>query len=140
MLKEELRNSLRKRFLSKQLGDEQNIKFIKPYVLSTLLDPRFKGRYMQDEPFTEGKSMLLQELKRVSKKQLENENTGNQQGKSIFEDEPLGKKRKRTVCRRTLTLTSHLAMRKYLMRKKVAPILKKVKERHKGTLFHSQFW
>ena len=75
-LKDELRNALKKRFLSPQHEDKLNIMFDKPYVLSTLLDPRFKGRYMQHEAFAEGKMMLLEEVKRVAEEQIEQESEG----------------------------------------------------------------
>jgi len=45
MLKDELRNALKKRFLAPQHEDKLNIMFDKPYALSTLLDPRFKGTF-----------------------------------------------------------------------------------------------
>ena len=75
-LKDELRNALKKRFLAPQHEDKLNIMFDKPYVLSTLLDPRFKGRYMQHESFAEGKTMLLEEVKRVTEEQIEQESEG----------------------------------------------------------------
>ena len=53
-LKDELQNALKKRFLAPQHEDKLNIMFDKPFVLSTFLDSRFKGRYMQHESFAEG--------------------------------------------------------------------------------------
>ncbi len=69
----------------------------KPYVLSTLLDPRFKGKYMRQETFTEGKTMLLQEIKRISKEQLEQDNKeirSKIDGKDEEDGEPASKKKK----------------------------------------------
>jgi len=66
--------------------------FDKPYVLSTLLDPRFKGRYMQHESFAERKTMLLEKVKRVAKEQIEQESGGD--GRVSPENEPPAKKKK----------------------------------------------
>ena len=91
-LKDELRNALKKRFLVPQHEDKLNIMLDKPYVLSTLLDPRFKGRYMQHESFAEGKTLLLEEVKRVAEEQIEQESEGD--GRVSLENEPPAKKKK----------------------------------------------
>ena len=66
--------------------------FDKPNVLSTLLDPRFKGRYMQHESFAQGKMMPLEEVKRVAEEQIEQESEGD--GRVSLENEPPAKKKK----------------------------------------------
>ena len=91
-LKDELRNALKKRFLAPQHEDKLNIMFDKPYVLTTLLDPRFKGRYMQHESFAEGKTMLLEEVKGVTEEQIEQESEGD--GRVSLANEPPAKKKK----------------------------------------------
>ena len=76
-LKEELRKSLQKRFFSNDDG-QVNILSDKEFLMSTVLDPRFKGRYMPQNAFSSARTMLLEELKNIatvdtSKDQNENE-------------------------------------------------------------------
>ena len=93
-LKDELLKSLRKRFCSND-ENEFNILFTKVFVMSMLLDPRFKGEYMTQNAFTNGRQVLLDNLKKVSTVQIQaNDNDCTETEEDTNDEGPASKKMK----------------------------------------------
>ena len=88
-LKDELLKSLQKRFCS----NDENHLFTKVFVMSTLLDPRFKGKYMTHNAHTNGKQMLLDNLKKISIVRIQ-ANDCTETEEDTIDEGPASKKRK----------------------------------------------
>ena len=91
-LKDELLKSLQKRFCSND-ENEFNILFTKVFVMSTLLDPRFKGKYMTHNAYTNGRQMLLDNLKKISIVRIQ-ANDCTETEEDTIDEGPASKKRK----------------------------------------------
>ena len=93
-LKEELRQELKRRFFSPN-EQELDVTYSKPYVVSTLLDPRFKGKFMSVKSLSNGRVMLLEDMRKAALVQKSAEEKGDNKNNTYEENCAPGHKKKK---------------------------------------------
>ncbi|XP_065059291.1 zinc finger BED domain-containing protein 4-like [Rhopilema esculentum] len=93
-LKEELRQELKRRFFSPN-EQELDVTYSKPYVVSTLLDPRFKGKFVSVKSLSNGRGMLLEDMKKAALVQKSAEEKGDIKNNTDEENCAPGHKKKK---------------------------------------------
>ena len=93
-LKEELRQELQRRCFSRN-EHELDVTTSKPYIVSALLDPKFKGKFMSVKSLSDGRVMLLEDMRGAASLPESAEEQGYDKDSAEEDDcEPWQKKRK----------------------------------------------